>query len=316
MKLGQYKGIPAEKPVIQIREQEILQVLTKKQKEHAVIFPVDGRSAKEGDQAILDFTGTLNGAPIQGGRSKDYPLVLGSHSFVPGFEEQVIGKHPGESFDIHVTFPENYHIKQLCGQPVVFHATLHKLYQPEYQPLDDDFARDFSEYSSIQEWKHAIRVQLTADREEKAFEKLSGEILTRIIDNSEIPVDDELKAEIARELYDDFLDTLQENHISLNDYCRQTGLHKEELMHHYEQDAVRSIQEQNVLHAVAHKENLEVTQAELEKELCAIAAEEGDSVSAFRDTLGSEELEAITDQLRMNKALKFVLENAEYHTPA
>lgn len=310
MKLGQYKGIHAKQPVVTVSEKDILKVLTNKRKENSIATNIDGRCAKPGDQAILDFDGIQNDIPIPGGKSRNYPLLLGSHTFVPGFEEQVVGRNPGESFDICVTFPDNYRIKPLGGKPVVFHTTLRQLRLPEYQPLDDDFAKDFSEYDTLSEWKDAIRKELTARREMSAYEKLSREILSRIIANCQITIDEDIKNEITDELYDDFLCTLEENRMTLETYCQRSGYTEKEIWKQKQKEAIRSIQEQNVLHAIASKEHIDISNEELTEELCMIAAEEEEDIDEFRSSLGDEELEAITDQLLMNKALKFVIKHA------
>lgn len=310
MRLGKYKGIQAKRPDVTITEKDILKVLTNKQKENSVVTNIEGRCAQSGDQAILDFDGTQEGIPIPGGKKQNYPLVLGSHTFVPGFEEQIIGKNPGESFDICVTFPEHYHIKQLEGKPVIFHTTLKKLFLPEYQPLDDDFAKDFSDYDTLSDWKESIRERLTLRREASAYEKLSRDILSAIIENSDIPIDDDLKRAISEEFYDDFLYTLEENRMTLDTYCQRSGYSKEAVLMQQEQKAIRTIQEQSVLHAIASKEHIDITEEELNEELCELAAEEEESLDEFRSMLDEEEIAGITDQLRMNKTLEFVLNNA------
>lgn len=310
MKLGQYKGIHAKRPYITVSEKDVMKVLKHKQKENSIVTNIDGRSARTGDQAILDFDGVQNNVPIPGGKSRNYPLILGSHTFVPGFEEQVIGKCPGDRFDICVTFPDNYRIRHLGGKPVIFHTTLKQLQLPEYQPLDDDFAKDFSEYDTLSDWKDAIREELTIRRETSAYEKLSRELLTAIIADCEIPIDEEIKEEIADELYEDFLCTLEENRMTLETYCQRSGYTEKEIRAQKRKEAIRSIQEQNVLHAIASKENIEVSDEELTEELCMIAAEEEEDLEEFCSSLGEEELEGIEDQLRMNKAIKFVMKHA------
>ncbi len=310
MKLGQYKGIHAKRPNITVSEQDILKVLKNKQKEYSIVTNIDGRPAQTGDQAILDFDGFLNGQPIPGGKSRDYPLLLGSHTFVPGFEEQIVGRSTGDIFDICVTFPANYHLKQLSGKAVVFHTTLKQLRLPEYQPLDDDFAKDFSEHDTLTDWKEAIRENLTIRKETSAYERLSREILSAVIANCEFEIDEDIKSEITEELYDDFLYTLEENRMTLETYCQRSGFTKEDIISQKEQEAIRSIQEQSILHAVASKENLEVSSDELTEELCMIAAEEEEDIEDFRSSLGEEELDGISDQLRMNKALKFIMKHA------
>lgn len=310
MKLGQYKGIRATKPQVKIQEQEIMNILLQKQMEHSVVYPVENRPARNGDQVILDFDGTMNGDPIPGGHSRDYPLILGSHSFVAGFEDQIVGKEVGDCFDIHVVFPRQYYMKQLREKPVVFHTQLKEIRRPDLQPIDDEFAKDFSEYDTLSKWKDNIRCQLSDSKEEAAYENLTKSLLSAVIKQSEIPIDDTLKEELAQEFYEDFVDNLDSRGLSVEKYCSQTGTDSETIFKRCEARAVRNIQEQSVLHAIAATEQLTVSEEELTEELCCIAAEEEENLTDFYDSLGEEEIEGIRDQCLMNKAMAVILENA------
>lgn len=261
MKLGPYKGIRAHKPVVEIHDQEIQNILRQKQVEHSIARNAADRPAKCGDQVVLDFDGTLDGAPIPQGRSRNFFLVLGSHSFIRGFEEQIVGRREGEKFDIHVTFPESYFMKSLRGKPVVFHTTLKKIRVPEYQPLDDDFAKDFSEYDTLADWKDAIRHQLEESRMDDAQEKTSDDILTSIIETSEIPINEELKEELAEDFFEDFRDQLKERGLTPEDYYQRTGKEEKDMRKRYDKQAVRTIQEQSILHAIAEKEDIPMEDA-------------------------------------------------------
>lgn len=256
MKLGPYKGIRAHVPAVKIQEQEIQHILEQKQVEYSIVHDVTDRPAKCGDQVVLDFDGTLDGAPIPQGRSRNFFLILGSHSFIRGFEEQIVGKRVGEQFDIYVTFPRSYFMKALREKNVVFHTTLKKIHLPEYQPLDDDFAKDFSEYDTLRDWKDAIRRKLEASRRDDAQEKTSDDILSTIIDSSEIPINEELKEELAKDFFEDFRDQLRERGLTPEDYYRKTGRDEADMMERYDKRAVRTIQEQSVFHAIAEKEDI------------------------------------------------------------
>lgn len=256
MRLGNYKGIQAHIPEVEIRDQEIQNILKQKQVEHSIVYEITDRPARCGDQVVLDFDGTLNGTPIPQGRSRNFYLILGSHSFVKGFEEQIVGKHVGEQFDIYVTFPRRYFIKTLQEKDVVFHTTLKKIRLPEYQPLDDDFAKDFSEYDTLKDWKNAIRDQLTEFRQDAAQEKTSNDIMSTIIDSSDVPINEELKDELAMDYFEDFRDQLKEKGLTPEDYYRRTGKDEADMMKKYDRQAIRTIQEQSVLHAIAEKEDI------------------------------------------------------------
>lgn len=310
MKLGTYRRLHAAKPVIHVKEQEIERILAQKQLEHAVAYQIEDRPARAGDQAIVDFDGMSEGKMISGGQSRNFPMILGSHTFIEGFEDQIIGKSPGDQFDIHVVFPQGYYIKQLRGKPAVFRTTLKNLFLLDQQPLDDDFAKDFSEYSTIKEWRDHLRDQLACAQEESAYAKLSRDLLSAVIADSDIEIDEALKNELAEESYDDFLYHLEQNHIRLEDYTARIGATEKDIYQKYELDAIRMIQEESVLHAIILKENISVTDSELTDELHALAADEEEDFDLFRDSLDEEDLDSIADQLRMNKAMQLILENA------
>lgn len=310
MKLGKYKGIRGKQPDITVHEKEIDKVLKNKQREYSVVRNIDSRPAQTGDEAVLDYEAECEGKIVPGGKSRSYPLLLGSHTFVQGFEDAIVGHSPGDSFDIKVTFPKNYRISGLAGKDAVFHVHLKQLRIPEYQPIDNDFAKDFSEFDTLSEWREEIYEQIRARREASSYEKLARELLGRIIADSEIPIDEELKQEISMELYEDFLYSLEENGMTLETYCKRSGLTKKQIRASKDEEAIRSIQEQYVLHAVANKENLQISEEELSRELCELAAEEGEDIDVFIKMLGEEELESIADQLQMNKAMEFIFEHA------
>lgn len=310
MKLGKYKGIRGKQPDITVHEKEIDKVLKNKQREYSVVRNIDSRPAQTGDEAVLDYEAECEGKIVPGGKSRNYPLLLGSHTFVQGFEDAIVGHASGDSFDIKVTFPKNYRISDLAGKDAVFHVHLKQLRIPEYQPIDNDFAKDFSEFDTLSEWREEIYEQIRARREASSYEKLARELLGRIIADSEIPIDEELKQEISMELYEDFLYSLEENGMTLETYCKRSGLTKKQIRASKDEEAIRSIQEQYVLHAVANKENLQISEEELSRELCELAAEEGEDIDVFIKMLGEEELESIADQLQMNKAMEFIFEHA------
>ncbi len=310
MKLGKYKGLKASQPDLTVQETEIDQVLKNRQRENAVVFHIDNRAADWGDEAVLDFDTECEGKPIPNGKSRSYPLLLGSRTFVSGFEDAVVGHAPGERFDVSVTFPDDYRIRNLAGRDAVFHVHLKALRLPDYQEIDDDFARDFSEYDTLADWRKDIRADLEERRTVSANEKLARDLINQVIANSDIPIDPELEREVADDLYEDFLLNLEEEGMSLNTWLRRSGQTESELRASKTEEAVRLIQSESVLHAIAEREHLEISDEELAEEIKALAEEENEAPDVFIRSLGEDELEAITDQLLLDKALSFILEHA------
>ena len=312
MRLGKYKGIHMTRPNTEVTKHEVLNVLKKKQKEYAVATNIDNRSAQEGDQVILDFQGMYHGQDIPHGNGSDFALTIGAKAFLPEFDYALIGKNIGDTFDINVTFPTDYRISTMQNRSVVFHTTLKKIRLMDYQPIDDEFAKDFSEYTTLNEWENEIFSHLQARRKTSVQEKLTREVMTKIIADSDIPIDDDMKEEITQIYYDDFLDELEMNQIPLELYCKRSGHTEDEIYADKEQEAIKTIQAQSVLHAVAAAEKISITQEELAEELRAIAIEEDEDPEEFVETLEEEDVENIADQLTMDKTMAFILDSVIY----
>ena len=312
MRLGTYKGIHMTRPNTEVTKHEVLNVLKKKQKEYAVATNIDDRSAQEGDQVILDFQGMYHGQDIPHGNGSDFALTIGAKAFLPEFDDALIGKNIGDTFDINVTFPTDYRISTMQNRSVVFHTTLKKIRLMDYQPIDDEFAKDFSEYTTLNEWENEIFSHLQARRKNSVQEKLTREVMTKIIADSDIPIDDDMKEEITQIYYDDFLDELEMNQIPLELYCKRSGHTEDEIYADKEQEAIKTIQAQSVLHAVAAAEKISITQEELAEELRAIAIEEDEDPEEFVETLEEEDVENIADQLTMDKTMAFILDSVIY----
>ena len=309
MRLGTYKGIHMTRPNTEVTKHEVLNVLKKKQKEYAVATNIDDRSAQEGDQVILDFQGMYHGQDIPHGNGSDFALTIGAKAFLPEFDDALIGKNIGDTFDINVTFPTDYRISTMQNRSVVFHTTLKKIRLMDYQPIDDEFAKDFSEYTTLNEWENEIFSHLQARRKTSVQEKLTREVMTKIIADSDLPIDDDIKEEITQIYYDDFLDELEMNQIPLELYCKRSGHTEDEIYADKEQEAIKTIQAQSVLHAVAAAEKISITQEELNTELQNIAQEEEEDPKEFMATLEEEDVENIADQLTMDKTMAFILDS-------
>lgn len=309
MRLGTYKGIHMTRPNTEVTKHEVLNVLKKKQKEYAVATNIDDRSAQEGDQVILDFQGMYHGQDIPHGNGSDFALTIGAKAFLPEFDDALIGKNIGDTFDINVTFPTDYRINTMQNRSVVFHTTLKKIRLMDYQPIDDEFAKDFSEYTTLNEWENEIFSHLQARRKTSVQEKLTREVMAKIIAESDIPIDDDIKEEITQIYYDDFLDELEMNQIPLELYCKRSGHTEDEIYADKEQEAIKTIQAQSVLHAVAAAEKISITQEELNTELQNIAQEEEEDPEEFMATLEEEDVENIADQLTMDKTMAFILDS-------
>lgn len=323
MKLGPYKHLKAVRKNIHISEDEINRILKKEQYRNSLQIDFDDRPAGMGDLAIIDMQGTVDGKPLSGKRTENFPVDLGSHRFAKGFEESIVGHKVGDELNLRLTFSKNYRDAALSGKTAIFHVVIRRLATRQLQPLDDDFAKDFSDYDSLEEWKTALREELLQNRREEAEEELEETLLQEIIDGSEIPVDPSLADAVFEEMYEEFLYEIRSSHMELPDYCKRTGRTEEEVRQLQHDQALKSIQAQLVLQEIAQIEHLTVTEEELNDQLYSLAAEEdfeeycspeetSDITTAFRNSLDEEELEAIRDDILMDKAMQLILDTADY----
>lgn len=312
MKLGNYKRLQVRQPDLAVQDAEVEKVLQDRQRENAVVRNIDDRPADWGDQAVIDFVLRCEGKAVPNGKRHNYPLLLGSHTFIKGFEEAIIGHVPGDIFEIATTFPLNYRIDNLSGRVGIYKVRLNALRIPEYQAIDDEFARDFSEHDTLSDWKAEIRTNLEERRRVSAEEKMNRELLDQIIANSKIPIDRRLKNDVFDSLYEDFLFDLEDQGISPEVYCKRSGLTEKQVREQLMDETLRVIQSESVLHAIIEKENLTVSDDEIKDTVTAIAEEEGEDYETFTEMIGEEEMDCIIDQLGLEKAMQFVVDQAVF----
>lgn len=320
MRLGTYKHLKIHKPEVTVSDHDIYNVLHKQQRINSIYRTIDGRPAQNGDRILIDMSGTIDGVPIHTGPSRDFPLILGSHAFISGFEESLVGHRVGDVIALDIHYPDDYRKSEYAGQTIHFTITIKKIGTLELQPFDDDFARDFSEYQTLHEWEDAIRQELLDDRRQKAREETEKELLAQIIASSDIPVDGSLLQAVSKEMFDEFLYNIRAYHMELDEYCKRTGQSQEQIHQKYDTEARTVIQDQIVLHLIAEQEQLAVTEDELQHELSEIVkdeewepdADDEDSIDAFRRSLDPEELESIKDDIIMDKAMDFVVRCADF----
>lgn len=307
MKLGNYKHLKIKQPDISVSEKELNHALQALQAENSVLIRIDDRPVQEGDQVIIDFQGFIDETPIPNGSRKRYSLTLGSHSFIQGFEEQIIGHQIGDEFDIHVRFPEKYPTASAAGKEARFHIILHSAGIRILQQLDDEFARDFSEYSTMDMLKETILENLEDKKAEQADEKIRKEILTKIIQESEIEDNPDLIAQLMDEYHEEFLDELAQQGMTEEQFLQRTKQTSADILKRCEAKARRSLQETSVLNAVAEAENLSLTKEELDEAISDLAFEYDTDPDEFLEMLDPEELDGLKLELLCDKAMARIL---------
>lgn len=310
MKLGTYKGLTVQAPDLTISDKELSRALKNLQKENGVLTHIDDRAAQLGDRAVLNFQGYLDEKPFPGAKGVRYPLILGSHSFIPGFEEQIVGKNIGETFDIFVTFPENYPNPDIAGQKARFSVTLLSLGILDLPEIDDDFALDFSDFDTAEELKEALVQSLTEKKEDRENDRVQRELLTQIIESSAFTLNETIVAQIQEELLSEFEEDLAAQSLTMEQFLKRTGKTMEQVQAEYEQKARRNLAETTLLHAIAGAESIELTEEELEDALYDMADYYEMDPYEFQQSLDPQELDGMKLELLCQKAMDFVLENA------
>ena len=239
VKLGEYKGLTAEKEEIKVSADDVKERLNEMAERNARLVSVD-RKAKKGDIAVIDFEGFDNGEAFEGGKGENYELELGSGSFVPGFEDQVIGMKAGEEKDLDITFPEDYH-KDLAGKKVVFHVKAKEIKCKELPKLDDDFAKDVSEYDTLKELKDSIKREITEQREQSAKYAVENELMEKVAANIECDIPDALIDEQCARFLEEFKQRLQSQGIPYDQYCKMTGMDEKKFMEDGKEPALRQV---------------------------------------------------------------------------
>ncbi|MBQ4383457.1 MAG: trigger factor [Firmicutes bacterium] len=299
--LGEYKGLVAEKETIAVTEDDVMDQLKQEADRNSRLVDVTDRAAADGDTVTIDFDGYVDGEAFDGGKSENYKLVLGSHSFVDTFEEQIVGHNIDDAFDVNVTFPENYQEK-LAGKAATFKVVLHKIQVKELPVLDDDYAKDYSEFETLEEYKNDIQKKLLDSRQKAADDKRAAELLKKAVENAVMDIPEAMIDEQTDSMIQNFANNLQYQGISMDQYLQMTGSNIAALRANVRPDAETSIKNSLVLDAIVKAEGLEVTDEDVDKEIERLAdmyKMEKDKLSA---TISEAEKDRMKDELKTRKA--------------
>ncbi len=308
--LGQYKGIEVEKEDTSATEEEIQAALNKEQESNSRTITVEDRAVQDGDMTVIDFEGFADGTAFEGGKGTDYPLTIGSGAFIPGFEEQLIGAEIGKEVEVNVTFPEEYHAKDLAGKPAVFKCTVKEIKVKELPELDDEFAKDVSEFDTLEEYKADLKKKLEEKKAEEAKGRKEDAVIEKIIEGASMEIPDAMVETQAEQLVDDFAQRLQMQGMSMDQYMQYTGAGMEAMIERMKPQAVKRIQSRLVLEAVAAAEQIEIGEDEIEAEIGRMAEAYKMEVEKVKEILGESEKENMKDDLAIRKAIDLVTEAA------
>ncbi|UYJ41933.1 MAG: trigger factor [Lachnospiraceae bacterium] len=308
--LGEYKGIEVEKKEVEVTDEEVEAEINKVRESNARMLDIDDRATQDGDTVLIDFDGYVDGKQFEGGKADDYSLVLGSHSFIDNFEEQLVGKNIGDDVEVNVTFPENYQAEELQGKPAVFKVKIKEIKVKELPELDDDFAQDVSNFDTIAEYKEDLKKKLTENKEEALKREREEVVIGKIIENAQMDIPEQMVDAQTRQMTQEFAQRLSSQGLSIDQYMQFTGLTPQKMLEELKPQALKRIQSRLVLEAVVAAENIETTEEELDKEIENMASMYQMEVDKLKEVIGEEEKKQISLDLAVQKAVEIVTEAA------
>lgn len=307
VKLGQYKGLEVEKDTVEVSEEDVQKELEKIQDKNARLITVEDRPVQDKDTLNIDFEGFVDGEAFEGGTAKGYTLVVGSGTFIPGFEEQLVGAAAGQQVEVKVTFPEDYHSDTLKGKEVLFKVTVNEIKYKEIPVLDDEFAQDVSEFDTLEEYKVDIRAGLEKAAQENADKKYENDIITKAVNNAEVVIPDVM---VERQL-DNILKRLEMSlryqGMDLKNYLDMMGMEEETLRGEYRDKALQDVKTQLVLEKISLEEKVDATEEEIEAEIAETAEKYKQSSEDFKKHLKNDDIEYINDTVITNKTIKLMM---------
>jgi trigger factor len=303
--LGEYKGIKVEKATVEVTDEDIDAELKKVQDQNSRMVTVE-----DGDTVNIDYAGSIDGVAFEGGTAVGQPLVIGSHTFIDNFEEQIIGHNIGDEFDVNVTFPAEYHAEELAGKPAVFHVKVNSITKKELPEINDEFAQDVSEFDSLDAYKEDIKAKLLEKKEAEAKAAKEDKVVETIVANATMEIPDAMLATQQAQMADEFAQRLSYQGLQIEQYFQFTGLNQETFLEQMKPQALKRIQTRLVLEAVVAAENIEATEAEFDEEIAKMAQMyqmEADQVKSF---IGENEKQQMMKDIAVQKAVTFVTDAA------
>ena len=308
--LGEYKGVEVEKTPVEVSEEEVDKEVDKERENNSRTIDVDDRAVEKGDMIKLNFEGFVDGTPFEGGKAEDYSLTIGSGSFIPGFEDQLIGAKIGEEVEVNVTFPEEYHAAELKGKPAVFKCTVNEIKVKELPEADDEFAKDVSEFDTLAEYKDDIRAKLLEKKTADAKREKQNKTVAKAVENATMEIPEAMITEQVRRMADDFARRLQSQGLSMDQYMQFTGLTMDALAQQMRPEALKRIQNSLVLEAIAKAENIEVSDEKVNEEIEKMAAAYKMEADKLKELIGDAEKEQMKSDLAIQAAVDMITDAA------
>ena len=310
VELGEYKELEIEKEDAEVTEEEIEAEIDKARNQHSQLVSTDKEVVEEGDFVIIDFEGKKDGEKFPGGSAEEYSLEIGSNTFIPGFEEQLVGAKVGEELEINVTFPEDYNAQDLAGEEVVFDVDVKEIKEKQLPELDDEFAKEVSDYETFEEYKESIQERLQKNKEERTEREYENKLIEAASENAEVDVPAKMVEEELDKMYQNFAQSVSQQGMEVEDYLDYMGTDEEGWREQNREAAENRTRSNLILEAIAEKEGIEISEEEIEEQIEEIAEnndQDPEQIKAFLQMQG--QLDGLKDGLRMQKTIEYLKEN-------
>ena len=308
--LGAYEGVEVPKTEINVTDEEVDAEVDKEREKNSRTTTVEDRGVENGDMIKLDFDGSVEGVAFDGGKAENYDLTVGSGSFIPGFEEQLVGVKAGEEKEVKVTFPEDYHAKDLAGKEAVFKCKVNEIKVKELPEANDEFAQDVSEFDTLAEYKEDLKKKLTERKEAAAKNAKEAAAVEAAVANAEMDIPDAMVDGQVRQMANDFARRIQSQGLTVDQYFQFTGMTAEKLMDQMKPEALKRIKNSLVLEAIAAKENFEIAEEKIEEELKKMSEAYKMEVDKIKEALGESGLDQMKAELKIQAAVDFIRDKA------
>ena len=308
--LGEYKGLKVEKISNRVTQKEIDAKLAEEQEKNARTVSVTDRPVQDKDEVVLDYEGFVDGVAFEGGKGENYPLTIGSGSFIPGFEDQLIGANLEEEKEVRVTFPEEYHAKDLAGKDAVFKCTVHEIKVKELPELDDEFASDVSEFETLDAFKADIKAKIKEQKIAEGKRKQEDKAVEEAVANAQMDIPDAMIDTEVRQMANDFAQRLQQQGLTMDQYFQFTGMTAEKMTEELKPQALKRIQTRLVLEAIVKAENIEISDEKIDEEIQKMAESYKMEAEKLKEFMGENEKKQMKLDMAVQEAVTFLVENA------
>lgn len=308
--LGEYKGLEVDKVSTRVTQKEVDAKIQEEAEKNARTITVEDRAVQDGDEVVLDFEGFVDGVAFEGGKGENYPLTIGSGSFIPGFEEQLVGAEAEKEVEVKVTFPEDYHAEDLKGKEAVFKCTVHEIKAKELPEIDDEFAAEVSEFDTLEEYKADVKAKIKEQKAAEGKAKQEDQVVEQAVKNATYELPEAMVETQAEQMANDFAQRMQSQGLTMEQYFQFTGTTAEQMMEDLKPQAVKRIETRLVLEAIAKAENIEISDEKLDEEIGKMAEAYKMEADKLKEFMGENEKKQMKEDMAVQEAITFLVENA------